>query len=44
MHAKYADVLKVAEVLSYFDTIPAGLFDLPKGSTKASTTRPLAAE
>jgi maleamate amidohydrolase len=43
MHAKYADVLKVAEVLSYFDTIPAGQFELPKGSGASSTTRSLAA-
>ncbi len=32
MHAKYADVMKVKDVLAYFDTIPAGQFDLPKGS------------
>ena len=33
MNAKYADVVKTAEVLSFFDTLPDGLFDLPKGST-----------
>src|ERR1051326_8445310 len=32
MHAKYADVVSTAEVLSYFDTLPAGLFDLPTGA------------
>jgi maleamate amidohydrolase len=31
MNAKYADVIKTAEVLAFFDTLPAGLFDLPKG-------------
>jgi maleamate amidohydrolase len=31
MNAKYADVLKTAEVLSFLDTLPEGLFDLPKG-------------
>jgi maleamate amidohydrolase len=44
MHAKYADVLSVAEVLSYFDALPGGLFDLPKGSGWSRSTRPLAAE
>ena len=32
MNAKYADVVKASEVLSYFDTLPAGMFDLPKGA------------
>jgi maleamate amidohydrolase len=31
MNAKYADVIKTAEVLAFFDTLPGGLFDLPKG-------------
>ena len=31
MNAKYADVVKTAEVLSFLDTLPEGLFDLPKG-------------
>ena len=31
MNAKYADVVKTAEVLAFFDTLPPGLFDLPKG-------------
>jgi hypothetical protein len=31
MHAKYADVLPTAEILSYFDQLPADLFDLPTG-------------
>jgi hypothetical protein len=33
MNAKYADVVKASEVLTYFDTLPAGMFDLPKGAT-----------
>jgi maleamate amidohydrolase len=32
MHAKYADVVPLTEILSYFDRLPAGLFDLPSGS------------
>ena len=32
MNAKYADVVKTAEVLSFFNSLPAGLFDLPKGT------------
>ncbi|MDX3907148.1 MAG: isochorismatase family protein [Pigmentiphaga sp.] len=31
MNCKYADVLKTNEILEYFDTLPAGLFDLPQG-------------
>ncbi len=31
MNAKYADVVKTAEVLAYFDTLEKGLFDLPGG-------------
>jgi maleamate amidohydrolase len=31
MNAKYADVIKTDEVLAFFDTLPSGLFDLPKG-------------
>ncbi len=42
MHAKYADVMTVADILAYFDTIPADQFDLPKGATRPE--RPLAAE
>lgn len=32
MHAKYADVVATAEILSYFDQLPSGLLDLPSGS------------
>ena len=35
MHAKYADVVKTAEVLSFFETLPAGLFELPRGAAPA---------
>jgi hypothetical protein len=31
MHAKYADVVPTAEVLAYFNGLPADLFDLPAG-------------
>ena len=44
MHAKYADVMKVGDVLAYFDTIPAGQFDLPKGSGQSVAAGKLAAE
>jgi maleamate amidohydrolase len=32
MHAKYADVVKCAEVLEFFSGLPDGLFELPEGS------------
>jgi maleamate amidohydrolase len=32
MNAKYADVVKTAEVLAYFDSLPTGMFDLPQGA------------
>jgi maleamate amidohydrolase len=32
MHAKYADVVKTADVLAFFDSLPAGLFELPSGT------------
>ena len=32
MNAKYADVVKTAEVLAFLDTLPQGLFDLPPGT------------
>jgi maleamate amidohydrolase len=32
MHAKYADVVETAEILAYFDQLPASLFDLPTGN------------
>ena len=44
MHAKYAEVMKVAEVLSYFDTIAAGQFDLPNGTRHNAAATKVAAE
>src|SRR6266581_3216925 len=32
MNAKYADVVKTSEVLEFFDTMPPGQYDLPKGA------------
>ena len=32
MNAKYADVVKTSEVLEFFDGLPSGQFDLPKGA------------
>src|SRR4051812_36139769 len=32
MHAKYADVVSTAEILSYIDQLPPDLFDLPTGT------------
>jgi isochorismate hydrolase len=31
MNAKYADVVKTSEVLTFLDKLPSGMFDLPKG-------------
>jgi maleamate amidohydrolase len=44
MHAKYADVVSTAEVLSYFDTLPAALFNLPSGTPDVRTSVNVAAE
>jgi nicotinamidase-related amidase len=35
MNAKYADVVKTSEILSYLQSLPSGMFDLPKGTTTA---------
>ena len=43
MHAKYADVVPTAEILSYFEKLPIGMFDLPTGSY-AKTPVKVAAE
>jgi maleamate amidohydrolase len=32
MNAKYADVVKTADVLAFFATLPKGMFALPKGA------------
>src|SRR5438128_1341369 len=39
MHAKYADVVPTDEVVTYFATLPAGLFDLPSGISAAAPVR-----
>ena len=44
MHAKYADVVPTAEVLAYFNGLPAGLFDLPSGRAGATSAAKAAAE
>jgi hypothetical protein len=31
MNAKYADVISTAEVISYIEKLPGGLFELPAG-------------
>jgi nicotinamidase-related amidase len=36
MNAKYADVVKTAEVLSFLDGLPSGLFELPSGAKPAA--------
>jgi maleamate amidohydrolase len=36
MNAKYADVVKTAEVLAFLDKLPSGMFDLPKGSAASA--------
>src|SRR6516162_2837584 len=39
MNAKYADVVHSDEVIAYFDSLPSGMFDLPKGSAPAPKPR-----
>jgi isochorismate hydrolase len=36
MHTKYADVVSTTEILSYFNQVPADLFDLPRGKGNAA--------
>jgi nicotinamidase-related amidase len=36
MNAKYADVVKTSEVLTFLDALPSGMFDLPKGKPVAA--------
>src|SRR5262249_24704700 len=43
MNAKYADVVKTSEVLAFFDSLPSGMFDLPKGSAPPAPKPRLAA-
>ena len=44
MHAKYADVVPTAEILSYFDQLPGDLFELPAGIGGPATPVKQAAE
>ena len=44
MRAKYADVLPTSEILSYFDQLPADLFDLPAGARSPASPIKEAAE
>src|SRR5438309_11631298 len=44
MHAKYADVVPMAAIISYFDQLPADLFDLPTGGRSPATPVREAAE
>src|SRR6202023_1212166 len=39
MHAKYADVVPTAEILAYFDRLPADLFDLPACSNRVAPVK-----
>ena len=32
MHAKYADVIGLEAALGYIESLPAGLFELPRGA------------
>jgi hypothetical protein len=43
-HAKYADVVSTAEILSYIDQLAVDLFDLPTGSGRPATPVREAAE
>lgn len=38
MHAKYADVLKLDEVAAFINTLPKGMFDLPRPAGNATDT------
>ena len=44
MHAKYADVVPTAEVLAYFNRLPADLFELPVGNRRPAPPIKEAAE
>jgi maleamate amidohydrolase len=43
MNAKYADVVKTSEVLAFLDTLPSGMYDLPKGNAVRARGPKLAA-
>ncbi len=39
MNAKYADVIKTDEILSFLDTLESGMYNLPKGSPMAEAAK-----
>jgi hypothetical protein len=43
MNAKYADVVKTSEVLTFLDALPSGMYDLPKGKPVAQPEQKRAA-
>jgi nicotinamidase-related amidase len=43
MNAKYADVVKTSEALAFFDSLPNGMFDLPRGTAAPAPKPRLAA-
>src|SRR6202022_1844398 len=43
MNAKYADVVKTAEVLAFLDGLPSGMYELPKGAPAPAPKPKLAA-
>src|SRR5713101_2569338 len=43
MNAKYADVVRTSEVLTFLDQLPSNMFDLPKGSAAPAPRPKLAA-
>jgi maleamate amidohydrolase len=44
MNAKYADVVKTADIVAFLDDLPSGMFDLPKGSAALAPKVKLAAK
>ena len=45
INAKYGDVVKTAEVISFFESLPADMFDLPRGApVKPLNLTPIAAQ
>jgi isochorismate hydrolase len=39
MNAKYADVVKTSEVLSFLDTLQSGMYQLPSGNAPDSAAK-----
>jgi hypothetical protein len=36
MNAKYVDAVETSEILAYFETLPGGILDLPRGTAGAA--------